>query len=203
MRKRSCLDIAFFKESCLIYLLNFHYIVLFSIFQLISSVLFILSGPAWIAMCHCLRQPAEGKKVRLKDYFLCFWQHAGVGMLYSMIICSAMTGMFFGSILGNVVEGSALAISSQICASLLLALTIFTPFTLTKGRKFLSALFDSCMYFFGNFVAASMLMATIVIVFLLSWWVTPILTLLIFPGTIGFCVSRTIVGINQDLDSDQ
>ena len=125
MRKRSCLDIAFFKESCLTYLLNFHYIVLFSIFQLISSVLLILSGPAWIAMCHCLRQPAEGKKVRFKDYFLCFWQYTGVGMLYSVIICSAMTGIFFGSILGNAVDGSALAVSSQICASLLLALTIW------------------------------------------------------------------------------
>lgn len=202
MRKRSCLNTDFWKESVSQYLLNFHYIVLFSIFQIFFSLLILPAGPAWIAMCRCLRNAAEGKKVSVLEYFSVLWQFRIRGLLYSVIIVCTLTGMIFGSVLGQIESGGALAISSQICAGLMLALSIYVPFTLRPERKVLSAIYDSCMYFFGHFVSSVMLMSVIVIVFLVSWWLTPALTFLILPGTAGFFLSRTIVGINEDMEQD-
>ena len=184
------------------YLLNFHYIVLFSIFQVFFSLFLFPAGPAWIAMCRCLRHGAVGQKIALSEYFSLIWQYRVKGLLYSLIIVSSLTGLFFGVILGQIENGVPLAVSSVICAGLMLALTIYTPFTLKGQRKVLSAFYDSCMYFFGHFISSVMLMSVIVFFFLVSWWITPALIVLILPGTMGFFLSRTIVGITADMGQE-
>lgn len=202
MKRHSWLEWDHIKESVSLFFLNFHYIVLLSILQIVLTFLVLPAGPSWIAMCKCLRSVAEGQKLHLGDYFRGVWRYRVRGLLYSLIFVSCIIGLVFGFFLLNVQAHSELGISSMICAGILFGLTMYMPFALAGENKVLTTVFISVKYFLGRFSSSVVVLSIISIFFLIFYWLSPVLVALIIPGLAAFTLSRIIVANNHDVDDE-
>lgn len=202
MKRHSWLEWDHIKESISLFFLNFHYIVLLSIFQMVLTVLVFPAGPSWVAMCRCLRMVAEGQKLHLGDYFRGVWRYRVRGLLYSLIFVSCIIGLVFGFLLLNVQAHSELGISSMICAGILFGLTMYMPFPLAGENKVLTTIFISVKYFFGRFSSSVVVLSLISIFFLLLYWLSPVLVALVMPGLMAYILARIVVTNNRDVDRE-
>lgn len=182
------------------FFLNFHYIVLLSVLQCLFTVLILPAGAAWMAMCECFRELAEGGAISLKTYFRAIWKYKTRGLLYSLVLVCGIQGIIFGMLLSGTEGESGLSVASTVASGLMLGVTMYLPFALRREEKALTALYHAFIYFFGRFFSSLVLLLIIYIFFQILNALTPVLILFIMPGLVALLLSRMIIANNTDID---
>ncbi|HHU77353.1 MAG TPA: DUF624 domain-containing protein [Clostridiales bacterium] len=202
MRMKPWLEWSFIKEGVKNLFWNFHYLLLYGIFTLVSIAGIITAGVGITAMASSIRVAAMDEKLTVRLYFAEWKRHLKPGLLLSLllilILASFWSSLHILSWNKGGLETSA-AYAGIAVSTVIAFFSFYYPFAAFDEVSVRNIFFKSVVYTIGHFWDTIVQLSILLIIWKILA-ISPVFLVLLYLPLSFYIINRFIIANNREVE---